>query len=402
MTRNALPESTMPMVPPRVLLGPGPSNASPRVLQAMMAPMIGYLDPDFMEIVEEVSHLLKIVFTTEEAITMAIAGTGSAGMEAGVSSLLEPGDTAILGVCGFFGERMYDMAQRVGANVVILRSEWGKPFPAEMMEAELKRHKQVKLIATVHAETSTGVQQPLGDISRLAKQYGTLFMVDAVTSLGGTKVTVDAEGIDYCYSASQKCLGCPPGMSPVALSQRGRQAIKNRKQKPASWYLDLDLIARYWGPERTYHHTAPVSMILGLREALRMLVEEGVDNRIARHKRNAAALRAGVQALGLKLVVPEPHRLDQITPLWIPQGVDDGKVRNALLREYNIEIGRGLGQFSGKVWRIGLMGESSKSEYVLALLSALENILPRCGYEVPVGAGVSAASASLAAAAGAR
>ncbi len=394
MQKKPLPESRMPELPPRILLGPGPSNAEPRVLRAMMSPVIGYLDPDFMLVLDEVSELLKVVFQTDESITMALSGTGSAGMEAGINSLLEPGDTAILCVCGFFGERMADMAARVGADLVVLRSDWGTPFPAEMLEAELKRRSGVKLVATVHAETSTGVLQPLGDISRLAREYDALFMVDAVTSLGGTAVTVDDLGIDYCYSATQKCIGCPPGLSPAALSLRSHETVRGRKHKPASWYLDLALIANYWG-EHVYHHTAPVSMILGLREGLRMVLEEGLEARYARHARTAAALRAGLEALGLDLVVADAHRLDQITPVWIPDGVDDQQVREALLRRHNIEIGRGLGQFSGKVWRVGLMGASSRLENVMALLAALEEILPEAGFEVGAGAGVAAASKAL-------
>ena len=396
MTQDQIPESVMPTVPPRILLGPGPSSANPRVLQAMMAPMIGYLDPDFMLIMDEVSQLLKIVFRTDESLTMALSGTGSAGMEAGLTSLLEPDETVVMCLSGFFGERMVEMAGRVGANVVALRSEWGRPFPAEMLEAELKKHTNVKMVTVIHAETSTGIMQPLEDISRLTKEHDALFMVDAVTSLGGSEVAVDRWGVDYCYSATQKCLGCPPGLSPVALSPRSHQVVNERGTKPTSWYLDLALISNYWGFEHVYHHTAPVSMILGLREGLRVILEEGLDTRIARHRANSAALRAGLEALGLDLVAPEGFRLDQITPVWIPDGVDDAEVRQALLREYGIEIGRGLGEFAGKVWRVGLMGDSSKAQYVFALLSALEEVLPRVGFEVPRGAGVASASTSLA------
>ena len=397
MTQVALPESKMPKVPPRILLGPGPSGADPRVLQAMMSQMIGYLDPDFMLIMDEVSALLRRVFQTEESLTLALSGTGSAGMEAGLTSLLEPEETVVMCVYGFFCERMVDMAGRVGANVVPLRAEWGRPFPPEMLEEELKKHTNVKMVTAIHAETSTGIKQPLEDLSRLTKDHDALFMVDAVTSLGGNEVAVDRWGIDYCYSASQKCLACPPGLSPVALSPRAHEAVKNRKQKPTSWYLDLALIANYWGFDHVYHHTAPVSMILGLREGLKIALEEGLEARFARHHRNATALWAGLEALGLELVAPEPHRLDQITPVWIPEGIDDNEVRRILLREHYIEIGRGLGEFAGKVWRIGLMGDSSRAELVLRLLSALEEILPRLGYEVPVGAGVGAASKALAA-----
>ncbi len=397
MAHDPLPAPEVPVVPPRILLGPGPSDANPRVLQAMSGPMIGYLDPDFVKIMEEVSELLRRVFNTEESLTMVLSGTGSAGMEAGLSSLLEQGDTVILCVCGFFGRRMADMAERVGANVVLLQSEWGRPFPPEMLEAELKKHDKVKLVATVHAETSTGVLQPLEEISRLTKEHGAMLMVDAVTSLGGTEVWVDDIGIDYCYSATQKCLAAPPGLSPVAMSPRAIEVIANRDTKPSSWYLDLALISNYWGGDHVYHHTAPVSNIVGLREGLRVILEEGMGPRIARHNRNSAALRAGLEALGLQLVVSPEHRLDQITPVWIPEGIDDQAVRASLLRDYHIEIGRGLGDFAGRVWRVGLMGDSSKSEYVLALLSALESILSNSGYEVTVGSGVGAASKSLAA-----
>ena len=393
---QGMPESTMPQVPPRILLGPGPSMASQRVLQAMMAPMIGYLDPDFLSIIDEVSELLRRVFQTDEAVTLALSGTGSAGMEAGLSSLLEPDDTVVMCVYGFFCERMVEMADRVGANVVPVRAEWGKPFPAELLEAELAKQPDVKMVTAVHAETSVGISQPLEDISRLAKEHDALFMVDAVTSLGGSEVAVDRWGIDYCYSASQKCLACPPGLSPVALGPRAHETVKNRRRKPTSWYLDLALIANYWGFDHVYHHTAPVSMVLALREGLRMILEEGLEARYERHRRNAAALRAGLQALGLGLVAPEGYRLDQITPVLIPEGVDDNRVRQLLLREHNIEIGRGLGQFAGKVWRVGLMGESSRPDYVLAFLSALEEILPRVDFEVPVGAGVAEASRALA------
>ena len=397
MTENSLAVSRVPKVPSRILLGPGPSNVHPRVLQAMMSDMIGYLDPDFMLVLDEVSELLKRVFQTQDGRTLALSGTGSAGMEAGLTSLLEPDDTVILCVYGFFCERMVEMASRVGANVVPLRAEWGRPFPAEMLEEELSKHTNVKLVTAVHAETSTGISQPLEDLSRLAKVHDALFMVDAVTSLGGNEVAVDRWGIDYCYSATQKCLGCPPGLSPVSVSPRAHEVVTTRQRKPTSWYLDLGLIANYWSDERVYHHTAPVSMILGLREGLRVVLEEGLEARYERHRRNSGALRSGLEALGMKLVAPEGYRLDQITPVWIPDAVEDDRVRGMLLREHGIEIGRGLGEFAGRVWRVGLMGESSKPEYVLALLAALEGILPRVGYEVAQGAGVGAASKALAA-----
>lgn len=396
MTQSRLPESRMPLVPPRVLLGPGPSSANPRVLRAMMTPMIGYLDPDFLLILDEVSELLRLVFQTKDNLTLAISGTGSAGMEAGLTSLLEPGDTVVICSYGFFCERMVEMATRVGAEVVPVRAEWGRPFPAEMLEQELRRRTKVRVVAAVHAETSTGISQPLEDISRLAREHDALFMVDAVTSLGGIEVAVDRWGADYCYSASQKCLACPPGLAPAAMSPRALDAVKSRKRKPASWYLDLGLIANYWANEHVYHHTAPVSNIVGLREGLRIVLEEGLAERYRRHHRNAAALWAGMEALGLDLVSPGEHRLPQITPVWVPEGVDEAEVRRALLREHGIEIGRGLGKFAGKVWRIGLMGDSSTPGNVLTVLAALEEILPRVGFEAPVGAGVGAASRALA------
>ena len=392
---SSVPDSKVPVMPPRILLGPGPSNTSPRVLQAMMSPMIGYADPEFMIVLDEVSELLRLVFRTEEGLAITLPGTGSAGMQAGLNSLLEPGDTVVICSCGLFGERMADMAERLGANAVVLRGEWGRSFPVEMLEEELGRHDSVKMVSVVHAETPTGVLQPLDEIARLTRAHGALLMVDAVTSLGGSDFAFDDLDIDYAYSCSQKCLGAPPGICPVAIGPRALDVIESRTTKPPSWYLDLGLIAKYWGPEHVYHHTAPVSMILGLREALRIVLEEGLDSRVARHQRNSAALRAGISGLGLEFLVPESYRLDQITAVKIPDGVDDATVRQRLLREHTIEIGKGFGPFDGNVWRIGLMGESSKAEYLLALLSGLEGILPDEGYEVPQGAAVSAASRRL-------
>ena len=259
----------------------------------MMSPMIGYLDQDFLRIIDEVSELLRRVFQTDENLTLALSGTGSAGMEAGLTSLLEPGDTVVMCVHGFFGERMVEMASRVGANVVPLRSEWGQPFAVEMLDEELKKHPKVKMVTAVHAETSVGILQPLDDISRLASEHDALLMVDAVTSLGGSEVTVDRWGADYCYSATQKCLGCPPGLSPVALSPRAHETVKSRKHRPTSWYLDLALIANYWGFDHVYHHTAPVSMILALREGLRVILEEGLEARYARHRATRLPLGQG-------------------------------------------------------------------------------------------------------------
>ncbi len=370
-----------PILPERILLGPGPSMVNPIIMEAMMTPMIGYLDPDFMDIIDEVSTLLGKAYRSS-GTSMALTGTGSSGMEAGLSSILEPGDTVIICAYGYFCERMVEMAQRLGANVVPLRSEWGKPFPEESLERELKHHRNVKMVSAIHGETSTGIEQPLNNIAALTEEYETLLMVDAVTTFGGTVIETDDLGIDYIYSATQKCVGAPPGLSPVSLSDRALSSIRSRTQKPFSWYLDLDLITNYWKKPRAYHHTTPVSLIMAVRKSLEMMLKEGLEARSKRHKDNANALIAGLESMGLKPVAPPEHRLAQITPVWIPEGVDDDFVRSTLLNEYNIEIGKGLGDLSGKVWRIGLMGESSKKAHVLALLNGLGDILPNTGFNV--------------------
>jgi alanine-glyoxylate transaminase/serine-glyoxylate transaminase/serine-pyruvate transaminase len=379
------------LMPNKILLGPGPSMAHPRVLQAMMQSMIGYLDPDFIPVLDEIACSLKKIFKTKNT-TLVIPGTGSAGMEAGLSSLLEPGDKVIMCIYGFFCERMVEMAERIGAEVIPLRAEWGNPFPEELLEMEIKKHPEVKLVTAIHGETSTGVVQELSGLSRIAKDHGALFMVDAVTTFAGRNIETDNWNIDYIYSASQKCLGAPPGLSPAAISDEALSIIRNRKSKPVSWYLDLDLLCRYWSSERLYHHTAPVSMLYGINESLKIVLEEGLETRFERHKINAEALIAGLTSLGLNPVAREGNRLEQITPVWIPNEIDDIKVRNMLLEEYSIELGRGLGDFSGKVWRVGLMGESSKQEYVLTFLAALDSILPRVGYEVAQGRAISEAT----------
>ena len=391
MTEYAEKVITAQPMPNKILLGPGPSMAHPRVLQAMMQSMIGYLDPDFIEVLDEISGHLKNVYKTKQS-TLAIPGTGSAGMEAGLSSLLEPGDKVIMCIYGFFCERMVEMGERIGAEVIPIRAEWGAPFPEELLEEEIKKHSDIKLVTAIHGETSTGIAQPLEGISNITKQYDALFMVDAVTTFSGRNIEIDNWNIDYSYSASQKCLGAPPGLSPAVVSDRALETIRNRKTKPVSWYLDLELLCKYCGEERVYHHTAPVSMLYGINESLRIVMEEGLETRFERHRINAEALHAGLQAIGLNAVAPEGSRLEQITPVWIPEGVDDMEVRNMLLNEFSIELGRGLGDFSGKVWRVGLMGESSKQEYVLTFLSAIESILSRVGYEVAQGAAVAEAT----------
>ena len=383
-------------VPARILLSTGPTNVHPRVYKAMQTPVIGYGEAAFLPVIDSISSMLAEVFQTKESLTMALSATGSGGVEAGMASLLEPGDTVVIGSYGFFCERMAEMARRQGANVIIVKGEWARSLDPQAVADELKKHQSVKLVGMVHAETSTGISQPLEEISRLAKEHDALFVVDAVTSFGGSEVAVDRWGVDYISSGSQKCLSCPPGLAPMAVSQAALDVMGNRKQSSPSWYLDLSLIASYWGKDHVYHHTAPISSLYAIYEGLRIVLEEGLEARFQRHQRNAAALRAGLEALGLTIISDKDHRLAQITPVAIPEGVDDGKVRTRLANDFKIEISRGLGQFAGKIWRIGLMGEASTAGNLLLLLSALEEILPQEGYEVPVGAGVAAASKALA------
>ena len=383
--------------PPRVLLGPGPSAVSARVLNAMTKPIMGYLDPEFINLMDSVADMLRQVFGAQEGFTLPVSGTGSAGMEAGLANLLEPGDLAVVAAHGFFGDRLTDIAARQGATVVQVNTDWGSVIDPQAVEEELNKHPKVKLLAVVHAETSTGVLQPLRELSDLAHSHNALFLVDAVTSLGGNPVDVDEMDIDYCYSATQKCLGAPPGLAPVILSAQASRVIEERTEPPRSWYLDLGLLQRYWaGGTRVYHHTAPTTMIYALREALRMVLEEGLENRYARHQRNGRAFRSGLEALGMQMLVPEARCTYQLVSVLVPDGVDDVALRGRLLNDYNVEIGGGLGQFRGKIWRVGLMGESSTAANVLLLLSALEALLPTQGFEVPAGQGVAAASRVLA------
>ncbi len=383
--------------PPRVLLGPGPSAVSARVLNAMTKPIMGYLDPEFINLMDSVADMLRQVFGAQEGFTLPVSGTGSAGMEAGLANLLEPGDLAVVAAHGFFGDRLTDIAARQGATVVQVNTDWGSVIDPQAVEEELNKHPKVKLLAVVHAETSTGVLQPLRELSDLAHSHDALFLVDAVTSLGGNPVDVDEMAIDYCYSATQKCLGAPPGLAPVILSAQASRVIEERTEPPRSWYLDLGLLQRYWaGGTRVYHHTAPTTMIYALREALRMVLEEGLENRYARHQHNGRAFRSGLEALGMQMLVPEASCTYQLVSVLVPDGVDDVALRGRLLKDYNVEIGGGLGQLRGKIWRVGLMGESSTAANVLLLLSALEALLPTQGFEVPAGQGVAAASRVLA------
>jgi alanine-glyoxylate transaminase / serine-glyoxylate transaminase / serine-pyruvate transaminase len=367
-------------VPKRLLLGPGPSNLPGSVLAALASPCVGHLDPYFGSILDEVGHLLRWLFQTSNALTIAVPGTGTAGMEACLANLLEPGDRAVVCVNGYFGARMAEIAQRSRAEVIPLRAAWGRAINPGDLEMVLKSHPGVKLVTAVHGETSTGVMQPLAELSQVVRASGALLLVDCVTTLGGSSVTLDALGVDAAYSASQKCLSCPPGLAPVSFSKRAVEVMERRKSEVASWYLDLRLIRRYWSSERKYHHTAPINMFYALREALRIAQEEGLEARAERHLLNHRALLAGLDGLGLELLVPSSERLPMLTAVQVPAAIDEAAVRCALLEQFNIEIGGGLGELQGKIWRIGLMGHSSQPASVYSLLEALETVLAQLGY----------------------
>jgi alanine-glyoxylate transaminase/serine-glyoxylate transaminase/serine-pyruvate transaminase len=378
--------------PSRLLLGPGPSEVHARVLRAMSAPLVGHLDPAFVAMMEEVKTLLRMVFGTRNELTIPISGTGSAGMEACLVNLLEPGDAFVVGVNGVFGTRMAEVAERAGARVVRVEAPWGQIVRAEQVEAALGNCERPKLVALVHAETSTGAWQPLADAAKLAHDHGALFLADCVTSLGGVPVDVDAVGIDVSYSGTQKCLSCPPGLSPVTFGPRAVEALGKRRTKVQSWYLDLSLLAKYWGEERVYHHTAPITMNYALREALRLVVEEGLPARYDRHRLHHRALAAGLEAMGLSLAAQPGHRLPMLNAVSVPDGVAEDVVRGNLLEHHGIEIGAGLGPMKGKVWRIGLMGESCRRSSVLLVLSALEQALRAQGCKIAPGTGLAAAA----------
>lgn len=360
--------------PARLLLGPGPSMVHPLVLRAMSTPLLGHLDPQFIVLMNEVQDLLKMVFEAPDALAIPVSGTGSAAMEAALCNFIEEGDPILVCVNGYFGERLVDMATRYRADVRRIDVPWGEVFSPKQIEEALKAQ-PAKIVAIVQAETSTGALQPLAEIAGVVHRHGALFLVDAVTSLGGIPVKMQETGIDICYSCSQKCLSAPPGLGPLAMGPRAVEVLKNRKSKVASWYLDMTLLLKYWGPERTYHHTAPISMNFALREALRLVQEEGLSARFERHRRNAEMLWEGLAGLDLNLHVPTGHRLPTLTTVTVPAGVDELGVRKALLDDYGIEITGGLGAFKGKVWRIGLMGYSSRPENVITLLGAMERIL---------------------------
>ncbi|MGB2255425.1 MAG: pyridoxal-phosphate-dependent aminotransferase family protein [Spongiibacter marinus] len=381
--------------PVRTLMGPGPSDVHPRILEALGRPTLGHLDPLFVGMMDELKSLLKYAFNTENELTLPISAPGSAGMEACFVNLVEPGDTVIVCINGVFGTRMRENVTRIGATAVTVDGEWGKPVDPAQLEEALKAHPEAKVVAFVHAETSTGALSDAKTLCALARQYDCLSIVDAVTSLGGVELRVDDWGIDAIYSGSQKCLSCTPGLSPVSFSDAAIAAIKARKHPVQSWFLDMNLILGYWGEggKRAYHHTAPVNALYGLHESLVMLQEEGLENAWARHRRMHNALAAGLESLGMRFVVDADSRLPQLNSVYIPEGVDDAAVRQQLLADHNLEIGAGLGDFAGKVWRIGLMGYSARMENIELLLASLAEAMQAQGYDCDPEAALAAARA---------
>ena len=378
----------------RLLMGPGPSGVHPRVLEALSIPIVGHLDPQFLAVMDRIQEMLRRLFRTENRLTIAVSGTGSSGMESAFVNVVEPGDEVLVCVNGVFGNRMSDIVERIGGVLHRIDRPWGEVFELSEIEAALVRHPDVKVVAIVHAETSTGALQPLEEIGELCRRDDRLFLVDCVTSLGGERFEADEWNIDVAYSGTQKCLSCPPGLAPVTFSERAVDKLKSRETKVISWYLDLSMIEKYWTDgERAYHHTAPISMNYALHEALCLVHEEGLEARWERHRRNSAALVAGLEALGFSLFAQQGHRLPMLNAVWIPEGVDDAGFRKALLDDYDIEIGGGLGEVAGKIWRIGLMGETSSRKNIMTFLSALEALLQNSGQLESPGAGLDAASA---------
>lgn len=392
--------TTQPFHPPvRTLMGPGPSDVSPRVLAALARPTLGHLDPLFVGMMDEIKQLLQYAFQTQNELTMPVSAPGSAGMETCFVNLVEPGDKVIVCQNGVFGGRMKENVERCGATPVMVMDDWGKPVDPNKVEDALKIHPDARLVAFVHAETSTGAQSDAATLVNLAHDHDCLAIVDAVTSLGGTPVRVDQWEIDAIYAGTQKCLSCVPGLSPVSFGPRAVERIRNRKTKVQSWFMDMNLVMGYWGGgvKRAYHHTAPVNALYALHEALLILKEEGLENAWARHARHHQALKAGIEALGLGLVVEEPYRLPQLNAISVPEGVDEAVIRNTLLQDYNLEIGAGLGALAGKIWRIGLMGHSSTSQNILQCLGALDAVLSGMNAPVHYGKAVAAAKSILAA-----
>ena len=376
---------------PRLLLGPGPSDAHPRVLTAMATPLLGHLDPQFLAIMNETQDMLRDAFLTKNRLTFPISATGMAGMETCMVNLLEPGDKVVVCVSGFFGTRQVEIAERTGAQMTRLDVPWGTVFDLNQLRETLTKVRP-KVLSIVHAETSTGALQPIDQLGKLCHEFGTLLLVDAVTSLGCVPLKLDEWEIDAVYSCTQKGLSCPPGLSPVSFSPRAVEAIGKRKTKVQSWYFDTTMVQKYWEADRFYHHTAPITMIYAIREGLRLVLEEGLETRWARHVANHRALKAGLNAIGLEYSAAEGHQLPQLNAVKIPAGVDDLTVRKKLLADFGIEVGGGLGDFKGKVWRIGLMGHNSRANCVFQVLGALEQCLLSVGCKVAPGAGVAAAN----------
>jgi alanine-glyoxylate transaminase/serine-glyoxylate transaminase/serine-pyruvate transaminase len=376
-------------------LGPGPSDIHPNVLTALSRPTVGHLDPYYLAIMDEMQTMLRQVFRTENQLTFAVSGTGSAGQEATVVNLVEPGDSVLVCINGVFGLRLADMAERAGGAVHRIERPWGEVFSADEVKDAIATH-HPRIVAIVMAETSTGAWQPIEEISKVVHDAGALLLVDTVTALGGVPVEVDAWQIDAVYSGTQKCLSCPPGLAPVSFSAAALKKIQARKEKVRSWYLDTTMLANYWGKDRVYHHTAPINMTYALHEALRLVLEEGLENCFARHMRNHRALKAGLAAIGIEYATQPDCTLPQLNAVKVPEGIDEAGVRKDLLTQHGIEIGAGLGAFKGKVWRIGLMGHASQAGNVLNLLAALEQLLAQRGHAVEPGSAVAAASATLA------
>ena len=383
--------------PQRTLMGPGPSDVSPRVLGALSRPTIGHLDPLFVQLMDEIKGLLQFAFKTGNELTLPISAPGSAGMEACFVNLVSPGDTVIVCQNGVFGGRMQENVERCGGTAIMVQDEWGDPVDLAKVEAAFDAHPEASILAFVHAETSTGVRSDAAALCELAARHGALSLVDTVTSLAGIDVDVDGWGADAVYSGTQKCLSCVPGIAPVTFSPRAVERIGNRSQKVQSWFLDMQLVMGYWGgnTKRAYHHTAPVNDLYALHESLVILQEEGLDAAFSRHLRNHRALVAGLEAMGLSMAVAAEHRLPQLNSVLIPAGVDEAAIRSALLNEFNLEIGAGLGALAGKTWRIGLMGHSSSEQNVIACLNALEAVLVSQGAGIATGKALAAAQAAL-------
>lgn len=378
--------------PQRILLGPGPSEVPSRVLTAMARPTVGYLDASYTALLEELQRLLRMVFATQNEATFAVTGSGTAAMEAAIYNLMEPGDKAIVGVSGYFGDRMRQIFERSGAEVFVVSSEWGQPIDPSQFEAALKQHGDVAAVGLVHGETSTGVQQPIEDIAKMARASGALVLVDTVASLAGVEFQTDAWGVDAAYTGAQKCLSAPPGISPITFGPAAMKKIEQRKTPCPSWYLDALLNLTYWRRPHKYHHTGAINLGYALYEALAIIEEQGLAQRIEHTASTAAGMWAGLEAMGLKLLVAPEHRLPTLSTVCVPEGVDEARVRTELMQQHGIEIAGGLGALAGKTWRIGLMGASCQHRHVLLLLASLEIALRRQGYNCPQGAGVTTAA----------